>query len=149
MKTDTLSILSGVSLALLAAGLATTSMPAAAAAGKAAKVEMVHCSGVNACKGHNDCKTADNACKGHGSCKGKGFVAAPASSCANMGGTADAATAFSARVAMVHCVGVNACKGHNDCKTADNACKGHGSCKGKGFVALPAASCTNVGGKAG
>jgi len=48
----------------------------------------VQCFSVNACKGHNDCKTASNACKGHGSCKGKGFVDLPASTCANIGGTA-------------------------------------------------------------
>lgn len=48
---------------------------------------LVQCMGVNACKGHNDCKTATNACKGHGSCKGKGFVDLPASTCDNIGGT--------------------------------------------------------------
>jgi hypothetical protein len=45
-------------------------------------------------------------------------------------------------------MGANICKGHNDCKTASNACKGQGSCKGQGFIALPAASCTNINGKA-
>lgn len=151
MKTDALSILSGVSLALLAAGLASGAGPAAAAS-KSGKVAMVHCSGVNACKGQNDCRTAANACAGHGSCKGQGFVAAPAAACTGMGGKVDAGSTFkvdAAKVAMVHCVGVNACKGHNDCKTADNACKGHGSCKGRGFVALPASTCARVGGQAG
>jgi hypothetical protein len=151
MKSDSLSILSGVSLALLAAGLAAQSAPASAA-GKSGKVEMVHCSGVNACKGHNDCKTADNACAGHGSCKGKGFVAATAQACTHLGGRIDPGSTFTvaaSKVKMVHCVGVNACKGHNDCRTASNACKGHGSCKGQRFVALPAASCTHIGGKVG
>lgn len=47
----------------------------------------------------------------------------------------------------VHCFGVNKCKGHNDCKTATNACKGMASCKGQGFVAMPANSCKEMGGK--
>ncbi|MGO4221582.1 hypothetical protein AB4Y64_06965 [Lysobacter sp. TAF61] len=142
---------SGVALALVAAGLAFAAPAAVAKSKSADKVELVHCSGVNACKGHNDCKTADNACKGQGSCKGKGFVAASEKACSDIGGSrVDPKVKFSAAAAsQVHCYGVNACKGHNDCKTADNACKGHGSCKGKGFVALPAASCSNVGGNAG
>ena len=48
--------------------------------------ENVHCYGVNKCKGHNDCKTADNACKSHASCKGKGFISLSASSCDHVGG---------------------------------------------------------------
>jgi uncharacterized membrane protein len=54
--------------------------------GSIASAELVHCYGVNVCKGHNDCKTADNACAGHASCKGTGFVAAPAKACADIGG---------------------------------------------------------------
>ena len=48
--------------------------------------DLVHCSGVNMCKGHNDCKTATNACAGHASCKGTGFVATTAKSCDDIGG---------------------------------------------------------------
>jgi len=47
----------------------------------------VHCYGVNKCKGHNDCKTAENACKGHAKCKGHGFISLSASACENVGGT--------------------------------------------------------------
>ena len=47
----------------------------------------VKCYGVNACKGHNDCATAENSCKGAGSCKGKGYIVIPASTCADVGGT--------------------------------------------------------------
>lgn len=140
---------SGVALALMAAGMASSAPVAAAGMDKAsAEVALVHCSGVNSCKGHNDCKTADNACKGLGSCKGKGFVEATADACSAIGGTvSDAGMSTSvAASSQIHCFGVNTCKGHNDCKTADNACKGHGSCKGKGFIALPASSCSNVGG---
>jgi hypothetical protein len=34
----------------------------------------VHCDGVNSCKGHSACKSANNSCKGQNSCKGKGFL---------------------------------------------------------------------------
>jgi uncharacterized membrane protein len=47
----------------------------------------VHCYGVNICKGHNDCKTAENACKGQAKCKGHGFVAMSAEACDHIGGT--------------------------------------------------------------
>lgn len=54
--------------------------------GTVAKADLVHCSGVNKCGGHNDCKTAENACAGQGSCKGHGFVATPAKACEDVGG---------------------------------------------------------------
>lgn len=54
--------------------------------GKIAKSDLVHCVGVNICKGHNDCKTMDNACAGHASCKGTGFVLTPAKACKDIGG---------------------------------------------------------------
>ncbi len=54
--------------------------------GKANTTDLSHCYGVNVCKGHNDCKTAENACAGHASCKGHGFVMMPAKSCTDIGG---------------------------------------------------------------
>ncbi|MGH8028717.1 MAG: BufA2 family periplasmic bufferin-type metallophore [Arenimonas sp.] len=114
-------------------------------------VDLVHCAGVNSCKGHNDCKTASNECKGMGSCKGHGFVAVPASACAAIGGNVidQGMHATVATNTFIHCMGVNSCKGHNDCKTATNACKGQGSCKGQGFIELPVAACSNIGGTTG
>ncbi|MFJ2711355.1 MULTISPECIES: BufA2 family periplasmic bufferin-type metallophore [unclassified Pseudomonas] len=71
----------GAALALAAAtmfaGVATNAMAADA---------QVHCYGVNACKGQNDCKTKDHACKGMGACKGQGFKAMTQSACAKAGG---------------------------------------------------------------
>ncbi|MCE0555874.1 MULTISPECIES: hypothetical protein [unclassified Motilimonas] len=58
--------------------------------GETTKAELVQCYGVNTCKGHNDCKTADNACAGHASCKGQGFVNTPAKSCTDIGGKTSA-----------------------------------------------------------
>ena len=148
MNTSTLSI-TGASLALVAAGLASLSTSARAADAPAAKAELGHCMGVNACKGHNGCKTASNACKGQGGCKGQGFVEASTSNCSALGGSMDAsAPKRSVAVDTVKCQGANACKGHNDCKTANNACKGQGGCKGQGFVAIAKATCADVGGKA-
>lgn len=46
----------------------------------------VHCYGVNKCKGHNDCKSANNSCKGHASCKGMGFVSLSEKACDHVGG---------------------------------------------------------------
>lgn len=78
----------GVALALAAAGLfATAPIANAEAEGGAATAEPVHCYGVNACKGQNDCKTAKNACKGTGACKGQGFVAISKEDCDAKGGT--------------------------------------------------------------
>ena len=54
--------------------------------GTVAKADLMHCTGVNKCGGHNDCKTATNACAGHASCKGHGFVAMPAKACDDIGG---------------------------------------------------------------
>jgi len=54
--------------------------------GSIAKADLIHCTGVNKCGGHNDCKGAGNACAGKASCKGTGFVAAPAKACADIGG---------------------------------------------------------------
>jgi hypothetical protein len=46
----------------------------------------VHCTGVNACKGKSDCKTASNACKGMNACKGKGMNAMSEKDCKAKGG---------------------------------------------------------------
>lgn len=58
--------------------------------GSVAKADLMHCYDVNACKGHNDCKTAENACAGHAACKGQGFVATTAKSCKDIGGKSGA-----------------------------------------------------------
>jgi hypothetical protein len=47
----------------------------------------VQCMGVNNCKGHSSCKTADSSCKGLNSCKGQGFVEVSKEACEQLGGT--------------------------------------------------------------
>ena len=73
-----------IGLALAAASLFATAPVAAETGGEQAQV---HCYGVNACKGQNDCKTAENACKGKAVCKGHGFQAMTDKECADKGGT--------------------------------------------------------------
>ncbi len=145
--------MTGVALAMAAAGLvgcASVDNSADGNAKTAATTDLVNCYGVNKCKGHNDCMTANNACGGQASCNGTGFVAMPAKACGDIGGkTKDDWKGNIAVADLSHCYGVNVCKGHNDCKTADNACGGQASCKGTGFVAMPAKACADVGGKVG
>ena len=80
------SKVTGIALAAAAAGMLSTAPVLAGSEASGSNAE-VHCYGVNKCKGHNDCKTADNACKGHASCKGHGFVAMSAKACDHIGGT--------------------------------------------------------------
>lgn len=68
----------GVALAAAAAGLIMTATLAPVHAQEAKKV---HCEGVNACKGMNDCSTAKNGCKGMGACKGMGFMSMTQEEC--------------------------------------------------------------------
>lgn len=142
---------SGVSLALAAASLAACTTPNAdseAAVAAANTTDLVHCYGVNVCKGHNACKTAENACAGQASCKGTGFVAMPSKACADVGGKREDTWEGSiSKADLVHCYGKNICKGHNACKTAENACAGHASCKGTGFVETTTKSCKDINGK--
>ena len=76
--------LSGIALAIAAAGMLMTTVVGTV---QAEEAKNIHCEGVNACKGNNDCKTAKNECKGLGACKGQGFVAMTAEQCIKIGGT--------------------------------------------------------------
>jgi hypothetical protein len=71
-----------------------------------------------------------------------GAAALVLAGCSSMGSGAG-----TAKVAQVHCTGLNACKGTSDCKTAENACKGQNVCKGHGFLSMSADECTAKGGK--
>ena len=71
--------------ALFAAALAALPAPAMADDAKAADV--VHCYGINTCKGTSACATAKNTCKGQNSCKGQGFKAESKDKCAADGGS--------------------------------------------------------------
>jgi len=146
--------MTGVALALAAAGIIsgcqTPTETTQAAPAASNTTDLVHCYGVNVCKGHNDCGTADNSCGGKAACKGSGFVATPSKACGDIGGTVkDDWVGEIAKTDLVHCYGVNTCKGHNDCGTAENSCAGKAACKGHGFVATTEKSCSDVGGEVG
>lgn len=77
-----------VSIAATAALLAISGMGTVAQAeGAKGDKEVVHCYGVNTCKGTSDCATAKTSCKGQNECKGQGFVAVSKKKCAAMGGS--------------------------------------------------------------
>jgi uncharacterized membrane protein len=71
--------------ALLAVALSAGSTPAFAKHTKAA--EVVHCYGVNTCKGTSDCASGTHSCKGQNACKGQGFKALTTKDCAAQGGS--------------------------------------------------------------
>ena len=83
MKKQTIPKMTGIALAIAAAGFVATTSNVSAAAGT---TDLVHCYGVNKCGGHNDCKSEGNACAGKASCNGTGFVAMPSKSCGDIGG---------------------------------------------------------------
>ena len=74
------------SAAMIAVAAAAVSTPAMA---QSAKDDVVHCYGVNTCKGTSDCKTAHNDCKGMNSCKGQGFKAISLGACKAAGGSTE------------------------------------------------------------
>jgi hypothetical protein len=80
MKTS--NRIKGLALAATAASLFAMA-PAPASAGESTEGK---CMGVNACKGHSDCKTAKNECAGHNACKGQGFVMMDEKTCEQLGG---------------------------------------------------------------
>jgi hypothetical protein len=53
--------------------------------GKAAS--SIKCSGVNECKGHSVCASANNACAGKNECKAKGITMTSDADCKGKGGT--------------------------------------------------------------
>lgn len=69
--------------ALIAVSAAAVTTPAVAAMGG----KVVHCYGVNSCKGTSDCKTATTDCKGQNACKGQGFKQMTAEKCTAAGGS--------------------------------------------------------------
>ena len=70
------------------AAMASAATPPSGSSGMAlGQADIVHCYGVNSCKGSADCKTTAHECKGMNSCKGHGFKALSAGTCLTKGGT--------------------------------------------------------------
>ena len=74
---------SGATIAIAAAALIASGATLMGPASAGAKG---HCVGVNACKGHSDCKTAKNDCKGMNACKGQGYLEMTEKECSEKGG---------------------------------------------------------------
>lgn len=72
---STVKKITGVAIAVSAAGLFL-----GAAGASAADEAIIHCAGVNACKGQGRCAGAGNAC-GANACKGQGRCATAEHSC--------------------------------------------------------------------
>ena len=76
------------SIANIAATAALFAVSATAMTAPAqASAKLVHCYGVNTCKGTSDCKSYNHDCKGLNSCKGMGFKAESAKKCKAQGGS--------------------------------------------------------------
>ena len=75
----------GVLIATAAAGLILGNAVLARADEKAGG-EMVHCAGINACKGQGECAGAGHSCGGKNACKGQGWVETSKAECTKKGG---------------------------------------------------------------
>ena len=82
-----ITLKSGVSAAATAALLAMAMTSAAPVFSAEGAGKLVHCYGVNTCKGSSDCKAGAHDCKGQNSCKGTGFKAMTEAACTAAGGT--------------------------------------------------------------
>lgn len=48
---------------------------------------LVHCAGINSCRGKAECYTASTTCGGLNKCRGQGWIRVPKKECAERGGT--------------------------------------------------------------
>lgn len=76
--------LSGISIAITAASLFAAAPLQAGSSG-----ENIRCHGVNSCKGHGSCATANNQCAGQNNCKGKGVLEMSKAACEAAGGSVE------------------------------------------------------------
>lgn len=78
-----------LSVAAFAAVMAISNfaVSSSASAQEAKDAKVVHCYGVNSCKGMSDCKAGKHDCKGMNDCKGQGFKEMSAKACTAAGGS--------------------------------------------------------------
>ena len=86
MKNSAALASAAFAIALSAAAQAAPA-PTGSSGAAVASADMVHCYGVNSCKGTADFKTTEHDCKGMNACKGHGFRAMAAGQCLKRGGT--------------------------------------------------------------
>jgi len=65
----------------MTAGSASAAAKKAKTKAKAIKMEVVHCYGVNACKGKGECGGKGHDCAGLNGCRGQGWLSVPEKSC--------------------------------------------------------------------
>ncbi len=87
MKQTGMVMATAVAAMFATAALADTTQTTTSTTTTATTGPMVHCTGVNSCKGQSLCKTATNACKGLNSCKGKGVIDMSKEKCLQEKGT--------------------------------------------------------------
>jgi len=75
----------GILIASAVATLITSGSLVAQAADKAGG-EKVRCAGINECKGHGSCASAEHSCAGKNSCKGQGWVETSTAECSQKSG---------------------------------------------------------------
>jgi uncharacterized membrane protein len=76
----------GMLVASAAASLILGGAVLARAAEQKTGGDMVHCAGINACKGQGECSGAGHGCAGKNACKGQGWVKATEKECTAKGG---------------------------------------------------------------
>jgi uncharacterized membrane protein len=79
--------LNGKPGAALAAAAALLVISATVPTAPVAAGYKVKCFGINACKGHGQCKSLGNSCNGQNACKGQGFIKMDKAACLAKGGT--------------------------------------------------------------
>ncbi|HEY9234048.1 MULTISPECIES: BufA2 family periplasmic bufferin-type metallophore [Phenylobacterium] len=77
--------MAGLAAATALAALSGVSFSAPAFAQDGGK--LIHCYGVNSCKGQSDCKSGNHDCKAMNDCKGQGFKEMTSKACAAAGGS--------------------------------------------------------------
>ena len=81
MRTSKGMLIAGAAAGLILAGAVARAEHQEKKAG-----DMVHCAGINACKGQAACAGASNSCAGMNSCKGKGWIETSKDDCMKKGG---------------------------------------------------------------
>ncbi|MGE0821595.1 MAG: hypothetical protein AB7G75_34710 [Candidatus Binatia bacterium] len=76
----------GIMIASAVATMVMSGTLTARAESEKAGGDVVHCTGINACKGQGACAGEGHACKGMNACKGQGWVEASAKECSEKDG---------------------------------------------------------------
>ncbi|HTI31066.1 MAG TPA: hypothetical protein VL405_02965 [Sphingomonas sp.] len=87
MKVSTLGFATAAAVIATSGVVIVAPAQAAKAVKASAGDKVVHCYGINTCKGTSDCATAKTECKGQNECKGQGFKALTTSACKAAGGS--------------------------------------------------------------